>query len=240
MLIRLLSSCTSKKAVSNDAALTIEDAKQDAEHLKSREAELHSLQRSASEMYTGQQHRHLMRGLEQVRCETDHISFDLGIISAFYGLIREKTPIVPYECTFSNMKTSQLHSWADHLGIPGDVRAFLSREADLTMVLLGESYIRAARFDTDVSFGGPTLILCARSVAERLPEWSNAKKVILSRQEAKRFSQGLVWIKGWVAQQLLARLARHKTTIDDLMDENIDVLDIIDERDQQLGLYEHN
>lgn len=203
MHIRILSSCTNKKTVESAAALTLEDVKQGPEHLKRCKANLQSVQREAGRMYSGRQHRHLMRGVHQARRTSKAISVELRIVSAFYGLLKEETLIAPYECTFSNMTQAEIRSWADELNVPEETQTFLADSSDLTLILLGTSYIEAVDFDAAMDFGGPTLFFCAQSVADTLPDWPPVKKVVLSRTEAKRFSQGLVWIKGWMAEQIL-------------------------------------
>lgn len=238
--IRILSSCTSKKTVQSANALTITDAQQGPSHLKNRESELSSLRRPAVEMYAGQQHKHLMRGIHQARRQSDMLTIDLGIISAFYGLVNETTSIAPYDSTFSDMTSKELRFWADQLQIPEDTRAFISSDVDLNLILLGEPYVRAAKFTSDISFGGPTLFFCAQSVADRLPTWNHVKKVVLSRQEAKRFSQGLVWLKGWMASQLLSQLVQNTTTINRIMTPTVDICDLVDQSNQQLGLYDQS
>ena len=236
--IRLLSSCTSKKIVESTNALTLEDSREGAEHLRQRKADLKSVQRPAAEMYAGRQHQHMMRGIHQARQAPDAVSIELHIMSAFYGLLEEETPIVPYECTFSNMPKGQIRTWADELNIPDETRTVLAAPSDLILILLGKSYVEAVQFDAEMEFGGPTLFFCAQSVADNLPDWPGVKKVALSLTEAKRFSQGLVWIKGWMAEQILLRVARNPAIINRFIDPTIDICDVIDRNTQQLNLYD--
>src|SRR5262245_60224708 len=101
--VLVLSSCTSQKVSAPKRQLTIEDFAKGGRHLKKRERELKSFELSARDMYQGQQHARLMRGIEAIN-QAKKLKVDLQILSAGYGLISANKVIVPYECTLSTMK----------------------------------------------------------------------------------------------------------------------------------------
>jgi hypothetical protein len=89
MRILVITSCTGEKAVTSDQALTLEDFARGSQHVKQREKELKDLMRPAEELYTGQQHVRLMRGVQALREHRNHkgtpLKLDLWILSGGYG-----------------------------------------------------------------------------------------------------------------------------------------------------------
>src|SRR5829696_5434417 len=154
MKVLILTSCTGEKAVDDPRRLTTADFERGAIHLKRREEELRNLLRPAAELYTGQQHVRLMRGIERHRTTFD---IDLWVLSAGYGLVPAERNLAPYDATFAGMKKGTLHGWANQLGVPGAVRDLLVHEYDLGLILLGDSYLEACALDEKVKLGGPAL-----------------------------------------------------------------------------------
>jgi len=67
---------------------------------------------------------------------------ELRIISARYGLIAEKTPIVPYECTFRGLGKNKIRERAEKLRIYKNLLEFLGKnEFDQSVVILGRDYL---------------------------------------------------------------------------------------------------
>ena len=159
MRITVLTSCTGEKATSSARQLTKEDFAKGEGHVARRTEGLHKLTRPAEKMYTGQHHVRLMRGVEAVRTQTSH-TLDLWILSAGYGLIPTDKAAAPYDCTFSNMRKSELRRWSRSLSIPTDVREVLARPFDLGLVLLSNDYLAACELYSEkppsgVALGGP-------------------------------------------------------------------------------------
>lgn len=226
--ILVITSCTGEKAVTSDRALTLDDFSIGGEHLKRREDELQELMRSAEELYTGQQHVRLMRGIEAIREQKSEkgapTQLDLWVLSAGYGLVPGERKLAPYECTFQGMKSKELRSWADKLNVPQQFREIFKEKYDLALILLGDSYLSACHVDSSLYFGGPTLIFCGSTVASQLPMLANLNSVILSTPEAKTFSCGLVGLKGEVACRLLKKLADRTITVENAKDFEFDLL----------------
>jgi hypothetical protein len=83
----IITSCTGEKVVHHERALTLEDFQKGAAHIAAREDELANLRTPAEELYSGQQHVRLMRGLRTFRsqCNDTSSAVDLWILSAGYG-----------------------------------------------------------------------------------------------------------------------------------------------------------
>ena len=73
--------------------------------------------------------------------------------------------------------------------------------------LLGDDYLAACALDATVRFGGPTLLFCGRNTLKKLPKLGNLHAIGLSNAEAKRFSCGLVGLKGELASRILTKIA---------------------------------
>jgi hypothetical protein len=216
--VLILTSCTGEKAATSDDALTLQDFASGKQHIKKRERQLKEQMLPAEALYTGQQHVRLMRGVEAL-CESGRLPGDLDlelwVLSAGYGIVPGNQPLAPYECTFQGMKSPELRSWAQKLGVPADFRKLMKRSFDLGLLLLGDSYLSACQIDEAVVFGGPTLLFCGGTTAATLPDFPNVSPVILSNPEAKRFSCGLVGLKGEVAGRLLSGLASGDLSVSD-------------------------
>lgn len=211
MRILIITSCTGEKSVSSKRALTLQDFSQGRQHVARREKELKDLLCPAESLYTGQQHVRLMRGVQAFResrlsSNGDDV-LDLQILSAGYGIVSGETRLAPYEATFQGMPKGELREWARELGVPAAFRKTVAAPYDLGLILLGDDYLSTCELDGSVEFGGPTLLFCGGSTRKRLPELVNVRPVVLSNPEAKRFSCGLVALKGELASRLLSRLA---------------------------------
>lgn len=233
MRILILTSCTGEKSVDHPKQLTLEDFQAGAKHLVRRERELTDCCRTAGEIYTGEQHLRLMRGVVGFREDESGKAKNevkLHILSAGYGVIPEDRMVPPYEVTFATMKTKELRDWADALNVPADFRKTMVSKCDLGLILLGDNYLAACNLDGKVGFGGPTLLFCGTGMAKKLPFLKNVRVVPISNPEAKRFSCGLVGLKGELAARLLKGVANEPAVLNSLMDPKFDLLAWLDKQ----------
>jgi hypothetical protein len=227
--ILIITSCTGEKVVEHSDQLTLDDFKSGPKHVAQREKELKQLCRTAREIYTGEQHVRLLRGVEAVRNEKkDRV--ELHVLSAGYGVIPESRLVAPYETTFATMKTKELRDWADALKVPEDFRKTVEGKYDLGLILLGDNYLQACAVDASIKFGGPTLLFCGTGMAKKLPTLKNVRVVPISNPEAKRFSCGLVGLKGELAARLLKGIGDNPAVLNRLMDPKLDLLAWLDKQ----------
>ena len=232
MRIVVITSCTGEKAVTDKRALTLRDFRKGKDHVKARESKLASLMTPAEQLYTGQQHVRLMRGIEAFRekhpKKGSDSTLDLHIVSAGYGLVPGRRKLAPYEATFQGMKKGELRDWADELGVAAAFRRVLSKPYDLALVLLGDSYLDACALDGAMKLGGPTLLFCGTRQAKKLPRIANLRAIPMSNPEAGRFSCGLIGLKGELATRLLGLVTQEPDVIQKLRDPATDVLARLD------------
>ena len=212
MKIRIITSCTGEKKFSPSNQLTQADFEHihTQETFSKREAELEQFRTPAGDLYTGQQHIRLLKGIGEFKSKAgDESSIDLWIVSAGYGLVSADTELVPYECTFQSMSSSDIVRWADHLRIPTTIHELLCQPADLTIVILGDGYLRALALDEKTEFASPTLFLTSIVSQKRVKGKGKFWTVPLSNIDAKRFHCGLVGLKGEVVKRFLRWLALH-------------------------------
>jgi len=229
MRVLIITSCTGEKTSSPANQLTLEDFAQGGAHLEKREKELKDFAQPAGEIYTGQQHVRLMRGIEAVK-ESRNLKINLHILSAGYGMIPAAQSVVPYECTFATMKTKELRQWADKLQVPQGFRETVDQKYDFGLVLLGDNYLDACALDAQTKFGGPTLLFCGTGTAKSLAPMKHVRVVPISNPEAKRFSCGLVALKGELAARVLRGVANDPAVAKQLMDSSFDVLAWLDQQ----------
>lgn len=218
-----ITSCTGEKASSPGNQLVLEDFVRGGAHLSKREKELKAFALPAGAIYTGQQHVRLMRGIEAVKGD-DAPTVDLHILSAGYGMIPADRSVVPYECTFATMKSKELRQWADRLGVPEGFRETVKAPYDLGLILLGDNYLEACALDATVDFGGPTLLFCGTGMAKKLPALKQVRVVPVANPEAKRFSCGLVALKGDLAARVLRGVMAEPEVLARLLDPDFDLL----------------
>lgn len=229
MNILIITSCTGEKIVGSDRQLTREDFALGEKHVAKREKELKDLLRTAGEIYSGEQHIRLMRGVSEYRkAESGKRKVEVQILSAGYGMIPEDRVVAPYEITFATMTSKELREWADFLHVPGDFRKTVAAPYDFGMILLGDNYLSACALDASVKFGGPTLLFCGTAMAKKLPKLANVRVVPISNPEAKRFSCGLVGLKGELAARVLAGLSVEASVLGKILDPKFNVLKWLD------------
>jgi hypothetical protein len=170
-------------------------------------AELHSGSAPAEELYAGQQHVRLMRGVRAYRSAGEpHGSLDLRIVSAGHGLVGSRTRLSSYDETFTGLARSEVRRRGAALGIPAAVSRLLERPWRLAIILLGDLYLHAAALEDDLVLGGPTIALASPNSGARLPSIPGLAVVPLHNREARRFSCGLTALKGDLAARLISRL----------------------------------
>lgn len=206
--ILIISSCTGQKTIQTAHALTLADFRAGEPVVEARQASFPELLTEAGSLYAGQQHLRLMRGIR--KAEEAGLDIGLQILSAGYGLVDSRKKIFPYEVTFSGMNKRELLEWANGRNIPADFRRIIAQPYDLALILLGDSYLEACQWDESVQPGGPTLLFCGAAAAGRLPALPQLKIVPLSNQDPKRFSCGLVGLKGELGARTLLLLSANE------------------------------
>lgn len=215
MKLLIITSCTGEKAVDSPDQLTLDDFKLGKAHVRAKERLLKPMLMRADELYTGMQHKRLMRGIEVVR-QTPSFELDLRVLSAGYGLVKADQMLAPYEATFAGMKKDAIHQWGRQLLINDHMREALAQPHDLALVLLGDNYLAACELDDDIVLGGPIIFLCGAAAAKRLPKIEGLHTVVLANAHTSRFACGLVGIKGEVVARVLSRLAADPSRLVDL------------------------
>jgi hypothetical protein len=207
MRILIITSCTGEKKYKPENQLVLNDFTQIGKDLfAQKENDLKGYRAPAGEMYTGQQHIRLMRGLELLRNACSDVTIDLKIVSAGYGLLDEDSPIVPYEATFNGMKAKVLREWADLLKIPESILSTI-KGYDLSIFLLGQGYLKAINFPTTIAVKGNLVFLTGKGSQSSLPAGSNVVPIYLGNKEAKTMGAGLVALKGRAIEILGEKVA---------------------------------
>jgi hypothetical protein len=180
----------------------------------------------AESLYTGQQHVRLMRGIDRYR-RAGKPAGDLSfrILSAFYGLLGPRKLISSYEQSFSGLPNADIRRQGGEKNVPQDIRKLLRKPFDLGVLMLGDPYLRACDLDSEVELGGPTIAFCSPKVARRLPDLDGLRLVELTNHEARRFSCGLMALKGELGGRLLTVLSETPEDLDTLRDPDVDLLD---------------
>jgi hypothetical protein len=162
----------------------------------------------AENLYAGQQHRRLMRGVNAYRDAGEPAgSLELHIVSAGHGVVAASERLRSYNATFAGMGRAQLRRRATRLRVPKAVANLLAQPRRLAVLLLGEDYLHAAHLHATTALGAPTIVFTSPGGARRLPPSPQLHPVPLDNSDARRFSCGLVALKGELGARLLSRLA---------------------------------
>lgn len=218
MKVLIVTSCTGEKKFS-PANQLVQDDFRNEKTLKAREKELKEFALPAAEMYTGQQYRRLMEGLQLLRQSypRDRATFDLAIVSAGYGLIAEDRSIVPYEVTFNTMKNPEIDTWAQARHIHDDLVKLLPAY-DFVFFLLGDKYLRACRLPFEVQKRQRYFFFTSSSALKYFPK--NESKywcLELGNSDAKEFGYGLVGLKGFLFKKLAECFVRDPQLLHDAL-----------------------
>lgn len=162
----------------------------------------------AEALYDGEQHRRLMKGVYSARRLQRDWEVDLRIVSAGHGVVDGRQLIETYNRTFAGMDVVSADELARELGIAQSIQAAFGTRHDLALVLLGSTYLRAAELDRMTGFPAPTFIFGGSIAARRFRHLEAALMVPAGKDEARRFSCGLVGLKGELAGRVLISLAR--------------------------------
>ena len=176
MKILVITSCTSTKKHKPDNQLQIEDFCS-PNRLAERTADLKPYEVPAAKMYTGQQHKLVLEGLEQVRGDCAESDIDLSIISAGYGLLRADEPIVPYDVTFTGLRVKELRARSDILGIHRKV-GNLIKGYELVFLLLGKEYVDALKLPFEDPSEGIQIFLAPPSWNQRIRRLASSHRHI--------------------------------------------------------------
>jgi hypothetical protein len=164
---------------------------------------------AAQDIYVGQQHVRLMRGIGVYRDAGEPLGpLDFYLISARYGVVAAETAIGAYNATFTGMGREHQRRLGGELAIPQDVGRLLREPRRFALVLLGEHYLRAAALSASCMVGAPTLLFVSPGAARHLPRTRGLYAVTLDNRDATRFSCGLAALKGELAARLLMRVAK--------------------------------
>jgi hypothetical protein len=212
--ISVLTTCTGVKIATGSPELTQRDFARGWSHIAAIHERLAVSLVPAEKLYRGQQHVRLMRGVEAAR-ERGHL-VSVSIVSAGYGLLGGEQAVAPYECTFQGMSVRERREWAGHLSLAESVERFLDQPADAAIVLLGDDYFTACAPTGQLPGRAPTLVLCGARMALRIQPAPNVHPVVLHESDTRRFSCGLVGLKGEVAGRLLRWLAAEPARVDEL------------------------
>ena len=176
-------------------------------------------------LYTGQQHLRLMRGIAAYRDAREPAGqLRFRILSAFHGLLHPTSKVATYDHTFSGQPVGTIRREGHDKNVPAELRKVLRNDFAGGVLLLADPYLRACDLDQHVKLGGPLVSFCSPAVARRMPSIPGLRTIPLTNAEARRFSVGLIALKGELAGRMLSRLASMPGELENLTSPTSDVL----------------
>ncbi len=162
---------------------------------------------SARYMYTGNQSRELGIGVDLLR-SIQNVEVDYYIISAGFGLLEENEEIPPYECSFSNMKVSQIRERSVQLAIPEQFREVTSKRYDLIYLALGSKYLAALPSKWYEELSGLIVMFHKPRASERMLILHSGANIVKRYSSVGHKIHGVAGFKG----DLLRVFASHACT----------------------------
>ncbi|MCG9128265.1 hypothetical protein JT359_11750 [Candidatus Poribacteria bacterium] len=226
MKILVITSCTSKKKYKPSNQLIYEDFAS-TERLQQRTEELRNCSLPTVEMYTGLQHLYLMEGIKLIRDKYGTDIVDLNILSAGYGLLKEKQTIVPYNITFQGLKKNDIIERSDNLQIHKDT-AESAGKYDLIFFLLGKEYVQALQLPFLNIVETTLIFLLGKTHKKLIPELPNLHFVPAGKDLASSLGVTVMSLKGFVFNKLCEAACEQGFQVFEQVKENpVVLLDII-------------
>jgi hypothetical protein len=152
---------------------------------------------------------------------------DVRILSAGYGLIGGSKRILSYDESFAGLRRAEIDERAEALGVRASFNRLLSKPYALALVLLGDDYLRATSLGPETPIACPTIVFGGARLV-RNSDIESLKIVPAGKQEARRFSCGLVGLKGEISRRLLMRFAAEPELVSQVAQPDVDVLQMLD------------
>jgi len=154
----------------------------------------------ARNLYLGRQHRALVATVDAFRKRRPDLRTGLFIVSAGYGLLEEREPVVPYEAPLGQTR-ADWERRGQELGLPGQI-ASLGKRARHVIVTLSAAYLTAAQLPTPelTNF----VYLAGTDFATRHP---TARFVLAGREQARRYRKAERDVRAVVLERLLRTIA---------------------------------
>ncbi len=204
----VITPCSAKKRGDVPHPATVLDLG-DPERRRPAEARLTAFACSAAEMYTGEHHRRVMKGLREVWREHGRETLDVSILSAGYGLLDADDVIIPYDVTFDQFDQTTLASWLVHLQLRNRAIA-LVREYDLVFYLLTGRYLDVLNLPLAVPDRVQQIVLADQESLAAMPAVPNLHPLVAAGNEAaRRWHVKAPHVCGFLFGRLCQQVVRH-------------------------------
>lgn len=203
MKLLVIGSCTGDKNSRDCPSLLSEADFDDREILSRKRAELDRWKLPAAQLYTGWQHKYMMRGVAVLRHRFGDDACSVSIISAGYGLVAERQSLVPYEMTFQGKGETEIRKRAKSLQIPFAIREVI-QGFEAVLFLLGKEYLSSVDLPLE-SLQNQKLIYFTSNSKLRF----GARSIVVPAGKPEtRFGAGTVALKGKMFELFAYGLAK--------------------------------
>jgi hypothetical protein len=165
------------------------------ERLSEWQSRLNELVVKARDMYTGNQSRELIKGVDKLR-KIERLHVTLFILSAGFGLVQENELIPPYDCSFSTMSKSQIINRSRKLAIMSDFQEIIKDDYDLVYLALGKNYLTALGHGWQSDVNGSIVVFNNRFVGRKYAIIPSGNKAVKSFSATGNKIHGATGFKG--------------------------------------------
>lgn len=154
----------------------------------------------ARDLYIGEQHVRLMRGVRAA--ESQGRPIDLWIVSAGAGLVHGSYMLAPYDTTFAGLPSAKIREQGRLLGIPSKLADLLTEDVD-TFLLLGRDYLRACDLEAQSAPRARVTAVCSKGSAAAFSKTPWIEITTYSPTALRELGCGHIAAKGEVMARLL-------------------------------------
>lgn len=213
MKVAVISSCSSRKRYKLQSYPKCEDFING--NIRQWEEKLQRFKAPAIEMYIGREHNLVVEGVEKLWNAFSKENIVFHIVSCGYGLIPYNKEIVPYNCSFSNMKVSKIREIAETLNLAENFYN-ITRDCNLVFIMLGRMYLKALNL-RQLPLHPKYVFIGSKESKGRVPKQENVKYIIASKERAREYGASSIDLKGMIFLDLCSALC--DDTLDALLEE---------------------
>ncbi|MHA2358784.1 MAG: hypothetical protein ACXAB5_00790 [Candidatus Thorarchaeota archaeon] len=111
----------------------------------------------ARDMYIGPQSTELVKGVDLLRT-IPNVEVQLVIVSAGFGILQEQDLVPPYDCSFTNMKMSEVRKRSEDLELQSSLMHLINKNFDLVYLALGKRYLVALGKNAFMKIQTPVIV----------------------------------------------------------------------------------
>ena len=169
----------------------------------------------ARDMYIGPQQTELVKAVDLLRTIVD-VEVQFIILSAGFGILKERDLVPPYDCSFSTMPMAEVRRRSKELKIQSFIMNIANKEFDFAYLALGKRYFAALGKDVLSGIQKPTVVFHGQEVDNLILLPSSAQTVKTFSQRGHKI-HGVVGFKGDLLRILVTHALQKSNPFNEIL-----------------------